>query len=92
MGGDLRGADLAVCKIAGLRLPRFESWSCHNPPDLRKRGYWLQRDALGNARISLHFRSARRGADADPGVPRPLSEGAPEPSATQRAAWESWET
>jgi hypothetical protein len=29
MGGDRRGNAGAVCKIAGLRLPRFESWSCH---------------------------------------------------------------
>jgi len=29
MGGDLRGGAGGVCKIAGLRLPRFESWSCH---------------------------------------------------------------
>jgi hypothetical protein len=38
MGRDLRGAELAACKIAGLRLPRFESWSCHIPSDLRRRG------------------------------------------------------
>jgi len=29
MGRDARGDGGSVCKIAGLRLPRFESWSCH---------------------------------------------------------------
>ncbi len=65
MGRDRWGAEFAVCKIAGLRLPRFESWSCHTPPDLRKRGCWPTRHALGGGLISLRFRSAGRSADAD---------------------------
>src|SRR6266508_901479 len=58
----------AVCKIAGLRLPRFESWSCHTPSDLRKRGYPPHYGTLRGGQISLHFRSAGRGADADRGT------------------------
>ena len=64
MREDLLGAALAVCKIAGLRLPRFESWSCHNPSDLRKRGYPPPHGAWPTGQISLHFRSAGRAADA----------------------------
>jgi len=64
MGGDLRGAEIAACKIAGLRLPRFESWSCHTPPDLRKRGMWGARvRPLGGAGLPP-FSLPGRGADA----------------------------
>jgi len=65
MGGDLRGAAFAACKIAGLRLPRFESWSCHTPPDLHKRGFCAPAHTALPGRNSLRFRSAGRGADAD---------------------------
>jgi len=65
MSRDLRGAKIAACKIAGLRLPRFESWSCHTPHDLRKRGFCAPAHAVRPGRISLRFRSAGRGADAD---------------------------
>jgi hypothetical protein len=64
-GENLRGAEIAICKIAGLRLPRFESWSCHNPAELRKRGCGPWRDALCTTVFSLHFPSCRCGADAD---------------------------
>jgi hypothetical protein len=64
-GENLRGAEIAICKIAGLRLPRFESWSCHTPSDLRKRGCCRASHAPGAGQISLRFTSARRGADAD---------------------------
>ena len=65
MRRDQRGAELAVCKIAGLRLPRFESWSCHTPSDLLKRGFCAPAHAAQPGRVSLRFRSAGRGADAD---------------------------
>src|SRR6266508_1891382 len=57
MGGDLRGAEIAACKIAGLRLPRFESWSCHTPPDLRKRGIWASPCTRWPGLVYLHFPS-----------------------------------
>ena len=78
VGRDVRGTEFAVCKIAGLRLPRFESWSCHTPSDLRKRGFWRPSHAPRAGRISLRFSSARRGADADQYVARRRAEHAVE--------------
>ena len=70
-----------VCKIAGLRLPRFESWSCHTLPDLRKRGFCAPAHTAHPGRNSLRFRSARRGADADRTVRRLRAEHA------RRSGW-----
>jgi hypothetical protein len=54
------GNRISGCKIAGLRLPRFESWSCHNPADLRKRGFHAVAQAILPSGISLRFRSSGR--------------------------------
>ena len=72
MGGDAKGNGPSHCKIAGLRLPRFESWSCHTPPDLWKRGFCASVHAAPPGRISLRFRSAGRVAAADRTVPAPV--------------------
>ena len=78
---DPRGDAGETCKIAGLRLPRFESWSCHTPSDLRKRGFCAPAHAARPGRVSLRFRSAGRGADADRTAPAPQAEHA------RRSGW-----
>jgi hypothetical protein len=39
MGRDPPGDRPSHCEIAGWRLPRFESWSCHHSADQRRHGH-----------------------------------------------------